>query len=202
MCGISLPISYLALKQESSYTVYMNSIDLTVFDFFQSIQSPALTYAFYSFTWFFNAVPGFVLFLIVSFFLYTWSTRKSLFEFWGALGFSYILVWAVKVWINFPRPELGLITAYGPSFPSAHTALATTFFLFFLRFMRHEKNLFRRYIHIAFCILVPVAVAMSRLYLGVHWFSDVIGGFTVGILALIVSDYIWNKLHGRKFSQV
>ncbi|MEY4602210.1 MAG: hypothetical protein RL292_151, partial [Candidatus Parcubacteria bacterium] len=184
------------------YTVGMNSIDLTIFDFFQSIQSPALTYAFYSFTWFFNAIPGFILFFIVSFFLYTWGTRKSLIEFWGALAFSHVLVWTVKVWINFPRPELGLITAYGPSFPSGHTAVATTFFLFFLRFMRHEKNVFRRSIHIAFCILVPITVAMSRLYLGVHWFSDVIGGFTVGVLALIVSDYIWNKLHNRKFSQV
>ncbi len=175
----------------------MNIIDLKVFEFFQSIQSPFLTYSFYSITWFFNAVPGFLLFLIVSFFLYKWSSRKSLIEFWGALSFSYLLVWTVKIWINVPRPEFGLITAYGPSFPSAHTALATTFFLFFLRFMRHDRNRAHRYIHIAFCVLVPIAVGMSRLYLGVHWFSDVIVGFIIGVLALIVSDYLWKRFHNR-----
>jgi len=176
----------------------MNAIDLKVFEFFQSIQSPSLTYAFYTFTWFFNAVPGFLLFILVSFFLYKWSSRKSLIEFWGALSFSYILIWTVKIWVNFPRPELGIITAYGPSFPSGHTAFATTFCLFFLRFMRHEKNKTRRYIHIAFCVLVPITVGLSRLYLGVHWFSDVGVGFTVGVLALIVSDYLWNRFHNRK----
>lgn len=179
----------------------MNIVDLKVFEFFQSIQSPGLTYAFYTFTWFFNAVPGFLLSVLISFFLYKWSSRKSLIEFWGALGFSYMLVFAVKVWFSLPRPELGLITAFGPSFPSAHTALATTFFFFFLRFMRHERVFFRRYIHIAFCILAPIMVGMSRLYLGVHWFSDVVVGFTVGVVALIVSDYIWNKLHSQKSSQ-
>ena len=179
----------------------MNIFDIKVFEFFQSIQTPGLTYGFYTFTWLFNMLPAVCLTFLVSFFLYKWSTKKSLIEFWGALAFSHVLVWTVKVWINFPRPELGLITAYGPSFPSGHTAVATTFFLFFLRFMRHEKNIFRRSVHTAFCILAPLTVGMSRLYLGVHWFSDVIGGFTVGILALIVSDYIWNRLHNQKSSQ-
>lgn len=178
----------------------MNIFDIRVFEFFQSIQTPGLTYSFYTFTWLFNLVPALCLTLLVSFFLYRWSTKKSLVEFWGAIAFSHVLVWTVKVWINFPRPELGLITAYGPSFPSGHTAVATTFFLFFLRFMRHEKNVFRRSVHTAFCILAPLTVGMSRLYLGVHWFSDVIGGFTVGVLALIVSDYLWNKIHSHSSS--
>ncbi len=180
----------------------MNIFDSKVFEFFQSIQSPGLTYSFYFFTWFFDALPAICLFILVSIFIYKWGSRKSFIEFWGALGFSYMLVFAVKIWLSFPRPELGLITAYGWSFPSAHTALATTFFLFFLRFMRKEKSLLRRYIHIAFCVLAPIVVGMSRLYLGVHWFSDVIVGFTIGVLALIVSDYIWNKTHTRPSSMV
>lgn len=186
--------------QESSYTVCMNTFDVAVFDFFHSIANPFLTYSFYTATWFFNAIPATFLFLLASFFICMWGTRKSLTEFWGAIGFSYALVWAIKVWVNFPRPELGIITAFGPSFPSAHTALATTFFFFFLRFMRHEKNIFRRWVHILFCVLSPVVVGMSRLYLGVHWFSDVLAGFTIGVLALIVSDYIWKKFHTHVFS--
>ncbi|MHB1316504.1 MAG: phosphatase PAP2 family protein [Minisyncoccota bacterium] len=173
----------------------MFNIDHSINIFFKSIQSPFLDFSFYTFTWFFNTIPAVILFTIVSFFIYTWSTKKSLIEFWGAIGFSYMLVWAVKVWFNVSRPEFGLITAYGPSFPSAHTAVATTFFLFFLRFMRHEKNVFRRYIHISFCVLAPLMVGLSRLYLGVHWFSDIVAGFGIGIVGLLVSDYIWKKIH-------
>lgn len=179
----------------------MNTIDQSVHLFFQSIQSSGLTVGFYTFTWFFNTVPAICLFLLVSFFLYRWSTKKSLIEFWGALVITDILVWIVKMWGDVPRPDFGIITAYGPSFPSAHTAVAATFCLFFLRYMRHTKDKMRRYIHRAFCILTPLMVGMSRLYLGVHWFSDVVVGLAIGVGGLLISDYIWKKLHNHGYFQ-
>lgn len=179
----------------------MNIIDYSVYTFFQSIHTPFLTYAFYTITWFFNTLPALTLFLLVSFFMQKWKSKKTLFEFWCALALSYAFVIGLKVWLGIPRPELGIITAFGSSFPSAHTALATTFFLFFLRFMRHEKDKIRRIIHVSFCILSPVAVGMSRLYLGVHWFSDVLAGFIIGVFALVLSEDIWKRFHKLKFSQ-
>ncbi len=173
----------------------MNTIDQSVHLFFQSIQSSELTYGLYVFTWFFNTVPAVILVVLTTYFLFKWGNKKNGFEFLFAISSSFILVWLIKLFVNHPRPPLGIITAYGPSFPSAHTAVAITFFLFFLRFMRHEKNPFRKIIHQAFCILVPLMVGLSRVYLGVHWLSDVLAGIVVGVTALMISRYIWKQTH-------
>lgn len=168
----------------------MNTIDQSVNIFFNSIQNPGLTYSFYIFTWFFNTIPAIFLITLITYFLYTWKGKKHTAEFLIAVSVSFVLVWVIKLYIHHPRPELGIITAYGPSFPSAHAAVATTFFVFFLRFMRKEKSVFRRVVHQSFCVLTPVCVGMSRLYLGVHWLSDVLMGVLVGIGALYVAHKI------------
>jgi undecaprenyl-diphosphatase len=175
----------------------MNTIDQSVQIFFQSIQSPGLTYGFYAFTWFFNTLPAVILITVATLFLFKWSGKRNTSEFLMAISVSFVLVWLVKFFVNHPRPELGIITAYGPSFPSAHAAVATTFFLFFLRFMRHDKNVFRKTTHQAFCVLAPFMVGLSRIYLGVHWLSDVVAGIVVGVMALVISRYIWKQTHNR-----
>lgn len=180
----------------------MNTIDQSVNIFFQSIQSPELTYSFYAFTWFFNTLPAVVLIVLVTYFLFKWSGKRIAIEFLVAISTSFVLVWLIKLFVNHPRPELGIITAYGPSFPSAHAAVATTFFLFFLRFMRHEKNVFRRTIHQVFCILAPLMIGLSRIYLGVHWLSDVVAGIVVGVVALAVSRYLWKRTYNLISSKV
>lgn len=177
----------MALCKESRYTIRMSTIDQSVHIFFQSIQSPGLTFGFYVFTWFFNTLPAILCVILVTFFLYRWSTWRNVLEFLIAIGASFFVVWILKILINHPRPEFALITAYGSSFPSAHAAVATTFFLFFLRFMQHERNFVRRIIHQVFCILAPLMVGLSRIYLGVHWLSDVLAGVFVGLFALYVA---------------
>lgn len=168
----------------------MNTIDQSVNIFFQSIHTPALTYSFYMFTWFFNTLPALILVVLITLCIFKWSTKRNTAEFLIAIGSSFVLVWLTKMFVNYPRPEFGIITAYGSSFPSAHAAVATTFFIFFLRFMKSEKNHFRRIIHQAFCILTPLTVGLSRVYLGVHWFSDVFAGVFVGLLGLYIGHKI------------
>mgnify|MGYP003335202796 CR=1 FL=1 len=172
----------------------MNTIDQSVNIFFHSIQSPGLTYSFYVFTWFFNTIPAILLIGLVAYFLYKWKGKKNTAEFLIAIMSSFVFVWVVKLFINHPRPEFGIITAYGPSFPSAHAAVATTFFVFFLRFMRKEKNTFRKVVHQSFCILTPFCVGMSRLYLGVHWLSDVLMGVLVGLGSLYVAHKVVKRV--------
>ncbi len=68
-------------------------------------------------------------------------------------------------------------TATGSSMPSGHTQLATTFYYYLiLKF----KN---RWVTIVGSILI-VLVALSRIYLGVHWPSDVLVGIVVGIVTV------------------
>jgi len=81
------------------------------------------------------------------------------------------------------RPLGGLLAATDGSFPSGHTFFALIFFLSvslcFGDFFR-EKNKMKFYLA---CIFSALLVGFSRIYLKMHWFSDVLAGFALGIFS-------------------
>lgn len=114
------------------------------------------------------------------------------------LSLSVALNGALKEVFNQIRPigvdEIRSIyteTATGKSFPSGHTQTATSFFVGLM-------VLFRKKIVWLFSGLAIVLVAISRLYLGVHWPADVIGGIGFGILASILAHLIVKKFDPKE----
>jgi undecaprenyl-diphosphatase len=98
------------------------------------------------------------------------------------------------------RPADALIAAHGFSFPSGHaTAIAIFSVLAIYFFARKINNLILRETYIVSVILITVLVGVSRIYLGVHWLSDVVAGFSLGlffttlvILAIRYLGLLWN----------
>ena len=86
---------------------------------------------------------------------------------------------------------LQLLTARQPdfSFPSGHTSAAFAAALTFYRGMP------RRYGRLL--VLLACLIAFSRLYLGVHYPSDVLGGIAVGILSYMAAPRLYEALAGR-----
>lgn len=99
----------------------------------------------------------------------------------GAALLTGLLVWALKDLTAIPRPD----RVFGPpasgAFPSGHTAgmtmVATLAASFIARESRHRRR-WRFYLVSSLPILL---VALSRLYLGVHWFTDVVAGLLLGL---------------------
>ena len=88
----------------------------------------------------------------------------------------------VKEIVMRPRPIDALIFETDFSFPSGHVVMATIFFtLLIYIFVRKFKTLFWREIFIVISVLLIALTALSRLYLGVHWFSDVVAGCALGL---------------------
>ncbi len=100
----------------------------------------------------------------------------------------------LKFIVERPRPiEHRLIDESGYSFPSGHSMVSFAFygFLAFLIY-KNVKNIYLRYFLIVLLSLLVLAIGFSRIYLGVHYTSDVIAGFLMSLSYLIIFIDIYN----------
>lgn len=100
----------------------------------------------------------------------------------------FILNQLIKEIVQRPRPVgFRLISETGYSFPSGHSMVAMAFYgLLVWMIWHYEEDKFVKYLcSIGFCLCIA-AVGLSRVYLGVHYASDVIAGFCVSLAWLAV----------------
>lgn len=132
------------------------------------------------------------------FFFVTNNRRESCFIFTTLI--PDLLNMLVKIMISRPRPTLEnaqlLLNFNQSSFPSGHVVHYVVFFGFLLVVMLINKQIpsfWRMTIGILSAILI-LAISVSRIYLGAHWVSDVIGGYLFGFAYLgIILKFYFNK---------
>ena len=100
----------------------------------------------------------------------------------------FILNRILKWIIARPRPErLKLVFEDGYSFPSGHSMVAFGFYGFLIYLIcKNVKNKKIKYPLIVFLSVLILLIGISRIYLGVHYVTDVIGGFIFAFLYLVV----------------
>ena len=99
-----------------------------------------------------------------------------------------------------PRPDVNnLILESGYSFPSGHSATGMAFYGYLIYLIyKYVNNKKIKIPLIIFLSLIIVAIGLSRIYLGVHYASDVLGGFLLAIVYLIIFITITNKCIEKK----
>jgi membrane-associated phospholipid phosphatase len=109
----------------------------------------------------------------------------------------------LKIIVNRPRPDAGLIHVSvwlsDKSYPSNHVLVFTVFFGFLLYLLlRQPKHKPKGIILSVLFILLITLIGISRIYLGAHWASDVLGGYLLGIIWLIFTIRLYNSYHGKR----
>ncbi len=106
-----------------------------------------------------------------------------------------ILNQILKSILRRPRPtEFRLINETGYSFPSGHSMVSMAFYGFLIYLIyKNIKNKYLKTILIIILSLLIIAIGISRIYLGVHYVSDIIGGFLISISYLILYIKLINK---------
>lgn len=105
----------------------------------------------------------------------------------------------MKSFVDRPRPDISLVHIYQSladnSFPSLHVLLYTTFFgyMFYLAVFRVRTKWLKYTIAFGSLFLV-LTIGLSRVYLGVHWASDILGGYLLGAIFLISTIKLNKKL--------
>jgi membrane-associated phospholipid phosphatase len=140
-------------------------------------------------------ITGLIILLIYAFGLH-WETIMSL----AAAVFSTLINVLFKELIQRPRPTSALVDVFATlnsySFPSGHVMFYLCFygFIAFLVFSLLKPSVTRTLILVFFGTLI-VLVGPSRIYLGEHWASDVLGSVLLGSLTLMatIQFYVWGK---------
>jgi undecaprenyl-diphosphatase len=96
-----------------------------------------------------------------------------------------------------PRPDIVAHGAYvsSQSFPSGHSANSTIVYLMLGMMLARVEDSYAAKIYIfAVCVLITFMVGLSRIYLGVHWPTDVLAGWAVGAGWVLVCWYVLLRL--------
>jgi undecaprenyl-diphosphatase len=119
----------------------------------------------------------------------------------GTMGLNALLLTLLKTVIYSPRPSNGLMIENGNSFPSGHLT-STLVFLGVLSYLfwQYRNTIYLKIFSIIPLSVVSFIVGLSRIYLNVHWLSDIIAApflalFVISISFIVVSYLInWRTL--------
>jgi undecaprenyl-diphosphatase len=167
-----LPALLLHLHAAS---VYLGGYDYTLTHFIRGLNDNPVLNTF--FTWFtFTADTLFMVFVIAA--LYLSGYRKEALVFAVVFLVTNVVTYGLKNLIARPRPgDLGITPEAEPAFPSGHTSNAFAFATTITYYHRKAAP---------FLFAWALLIAFSRVFLGFHYFTDLLGGAAVGIVVSLV----------------
>ncbi len=170
--------------------------DDTIYNYIFSLRNDSLDITFKTITKFCNTITVIIFVIILVIFL----ERKSMWKLLITVVSTVLVNQLLKHTIRRIRPDhLRLIEERGFSFPSGHsmTSIALYGILIYLVY-KYIKNKILKIILIALLTLLILGIGISRIYLGVHYPSDVLAGFFLSSsIIILVVTIIDNHFRGN-----
>ncbi|MBI2595511.1 phosphatase PAP2 family protein [Candidatus Daviesbacteria bacterium] len=176
------------------------SFDLLISQNIQYFRNPLLDFFMETISMLGNKSVALVSLVFISSLVYLLKKRKeAIFIFISDFGI-YAAGEFIKFIVARPRPDpnlvIQMVTQTKPdSFPSGHVLHFMGFygFLLFLIIIKFQKSTTQK-ILAWFLTLLIVLIGISRIYLGAHWFSDVLGSYLLGTFWLLLMTHIYYKI--------
>ncbi len=172
--------AFIAVSQLAQHLPFIYNLNLLVFHALKALRSPPFDHAMMIIT----SLGDFRLLLLLVVFtaigLLLNHNRQAFWHLLSAFLFPTLLVELLKRFSTMPRPP-ALETMAGAAYPSGHATLAMAVYGFIAILLAQRFSPpWRLVVYLASGILISL-IAFSRLYLGAHWFTDVIRGLLLGL---------------------
>lgn len=191
ICIISLTAFLLVTYYHNSFSL----IDANVNIWAASIQSSAVTTVAVGISLMFDTTTLIAASLAIASYLFLKNYRAESLLLLGAMAGDALLVSLIKNTFNFTRPLNGIIPDTGFSYPSGHSAGVIVFVGVLIFFALQHLNSTKAKVSFGVVLAgLTLLVGFDRLYLNVHWFSDVLGGYLLGIFWLAFSIFVFYAL--------
>jgi undecaprenyl-diphosphatase len=172
----------------------INKFDVSISKFVQQFNTPVLDKVMIVISAFGNVEIALASLIITAgIFLVNKLKREAIFV--SCITFTGIITFVLKRMFGRPRPTADVVTLIdryqNNSFPSGHTLSYIVFFGFLIFLMKKLKSVpkYWRITVISIAHFMCVFGPISRIYLGAHWLTDIIGGLLIGLLYL--QQLIW-----------
>lgn len=189
LCGLCLLLfTVILVAVEADATV---SLDRAAAATLEPFQFPALVAAFVALTSLGAGGSLAAMSLLASALLWSVGRSDRLTALWVTFAGAEATTWTIKYLVGRPRPDAiaGVGAAISPSFPSGHTTGTTALIGILACLITHEQSdpgTRRRVWGIA--VGIVCLIGFSRIYLNLHYFSDVIGGYLVATFWLLIGS--------------
>lgn len=179
----------------------MTTFDNNIYNFLISLRSNGMDTFMKIITQFGNTIPVIIIILIL---MITLTSRKEVI----LIGLNTILTVGsnqlLKHIICRPRPDhIRLVTEHGYSFPSGHSMISICLYGLLIYLVNKKiKNKVLRVILTILLVMIILGIGISRIYVGVHYPSDVLGGYLLSFAILIFTLTTVNKYYrGNKYEK-
>ena len=139
---------------------------------------------------------GAIILIVLAFMLFIFIKNKKIgVSIISNLAIITVLNQLLKRIVQRPRPtEFRIVEESGYSFPSGHSMVSMAFYGYLIYLIyKYVKNKYLKWISIILLSILICFIGISRIYLGVHYTSDVLGGFFISISYLIIYISAVNK---------
>ncbi|KEI06502.1 phosphatase PAP2 family protein [Clostridium botulinum C] len=193
-------ITFFIIKLRDSFVTGGGKFDNIAINYVSSIRNHTLNKLVIIVSKSGDTITAIVFTILVFAFFYIIRRKKEAWFYAITVLIIAIISQLLKFIVKRPRPTGNwLVNIHGYSFPSGHSVLSMTTALLIIYFVL--TNLRNKGLAILLSILIYIygsLVGISRVYVGVHYISDVVGGWTLATICVFISLLIFNKINNKK----